>query len=70
VNRSVAGHHAVSEDLLVGQTEVRGAMRHEPIQLDEGALVEKEVESLASRQLTAFVLGLQPFGTSALLRRP
>ena len=48
------------EGVLLAQAELRGAMRHERIQLDEGAGIEQEVESLASRQLPPLVLPVDP----------
>ena len=44
--------------LLLGQTELRRAMRDERIELDEGPGIEQQLESLAGRQLAPGVLSL------------
>src|SRR2546430_7396951 len=63
----MAGHHAVAEILLVGETEVAGAVGDEPVELDERARVEQRVEPLARRQLALLVLRLDAVGAAAQL---
>jgi hypothetical protein len=53
---AVARHDAVAEDLLILHPEVRAAMRDEPVELDEAARVEQQVDSLARRELAGGVL--------------
>ena len=68
VDAAVAGDDAVAVVLLVLEAEVRGAVDDEPVELDEGALVEQEVEPLARRQLALGVLRLDALLAAALLR--
>jgi len=63
----VAGHHAVAEILLVGQTEVGRAVGDEAVELDERAWIEQRVEALARRQLALVALRLDAVGAAAEL---
>ena len=65
VDRAVAGDDAVAEDVVVGQSEFRRAMRDERIELDERAGSSSRVESLARRQLSPRMLALDPDGAAA-----
>jgi hypothetical protein len=52
----MAGDHAVTGILLVGQGEVGGAVRDEAIELDEAPLIQQEVEPLPRGKLALLVL--------------
>ena len=56
VNRAIARDDAFARQILLILTEVRAAMLHEHVKLDEGVLVEKLLDALASRHLAFFVL--------------
>jgi hypothetical protein len=68
VDPSVAGDHAVTVHLLLLETEVRRPVRDEAVELDEGPVVEQEVEALAGRQLSLLVLRLHARRPAPLLR--
>ena len=53
-------------DLLV-EAEVGGAVGDEPVELDEAALVEQQVEPLAGGELALLVLLRHAGGAAALL---
>jgi hypothetical protein len=65
VDEAVARDDAVAEDLLLLHAEVGAAVDDEPIELDEAAGIEQQVDSLARRELAAFVLFLDAFGPAA-----
>jgi hypothetical protein len=62
-----AGDDAVAKVDLVGQPEVGGAVRHEPVEFDEAPLVEQEVEPFAGGELALLVLLGDPPCPAALL---
>jgi len=64
---SPSGHHAVAEDLLLGEPEIGRAVRDEAIQLDERAGIEQHVEPLARRHFPFLMLRGDALGTAALL---
>ena len=51
VDAAMPGHHTVAQDCWIGHAEVGGAMRHEPVELDERSRIEQRVEPLARGQL-------------------
>ena len=59
VDGPVSRHDPVAEDLLLLQSELHGAVGHETVQLDEGALVQQELQPFPGRKLPLLVLGLQ-----------
>src|SRR6185369_12393559 len=62
---AVTGDEAVAKDLLLVHAEVGAAMRDELVGLLEGAFVEQELDALARRHLTFFMLALAAFGTAS-----
>ncbi len=60
VDRAVTGDDAIAEHLLVLHAEVGAAMHDEPIELDEAARVEQEIDALARRELAG---GMLPIDT-------
>ena len=58
VDAAPAGDHTVGGRALLGQSEGHGAMAGEEVELDEGPLVEQQLEPLTGRQLAAIVLAL------------
>src|SRR5690606_15443263 len=58
IDAAMPGDDAVAVHPLVFEAEVGGAVGDEAVVLDEGALVEEEVESLACGELAFGVLGL------------
>ena len=65
VDQAVAGDHAVAEDLLLLHAEVGAPVHHEPPDLDEAARIDEQIDALARRQLSAFVLLLDALGAAA-----
>ena len=65
VDAAVAGDDAVAERMLVGDPEFGRAMDDIPIELDERAGVEQQLESLARRQLAHRMLLLDSRGSPA-----
>src|SRR6185312_5441587 len=65
---SVARHHTVAVDALAVQPEIGRPVGDEAVELDERALVEQHVETLARRELALLVLCGQTLGAAALLR--
>ena len=61
----MAGYDGVSEELLVGEAEVGGAVYDEGVDLLEGALVQQKVDAFSSSQLAAAVLGVDAPLTAA-----
>ena len=53
----MTGDHSVTKDLVVLHAEVRAAVRHEAIKLDEGALIHEEVDALSRGELALLMLG-------------
>ena len=74
VDRAVAGDDAVTQVALLLEAEVRGAVRHELIDLDERSRVQQQVHALARGQLAAPVLLVDAFLTASehrlLAQRP
>ena len=68
VDAAVAGDDAVAVELLLLEAEVGRPVRDEPVELDEAAFVEQEVEPLARGELALGVLRLDARGAAALLR--
>ena len=66
VDRAVARNDALAGQFLLLLPEVRAAMLHEQIELDEAALVKEQVETLARRQLPFGVLLLDALCAAAL----
>ena len=56
VDPAVAGDDAVAGNFCLVEAEVGGAVGHEPVELDEAAFVEEEVEPLARGELPLLVL--------------
>ncbi len=56
VDETTTGDHAVAQVLLLVHVEVGAAVLHERAVLDERAVVEQEIDALASRQLALLVL--------------
>ena len=67
VDPAVAGDDAVAGHDLLGQPEIGGAVGDEPVELDEAALVEQQIEPLARGELPFLVLLRDPRGAAALL---
>ena len=67
VDAARAGDDAVAREHLLVEAEVGGAVRDEPVELDEAALVEQEVEPLARGELALLVLLRDAGGAPALL---
>jgi hypothetical protein len=65
VDRSVTGHHAVAEHMLLPEAELGGPVRHERVHLHEGSRVEQQVQALAGGELAPGVLPLHPDGAAA-----
>ena len=65
--RPVAGDDAVAGEHLLVEPEVGGAVGDEPVELDEAALVEQQVEPLARGELALLVLLRDARGAPALL---
>src|ERR1043165_8320012 len=61
------GHDAVTEHLLIGETEIGGAMRDEAIELDEGPRIEEHVEPLARGHFPFLMLCRDTIGAAPLL---
>ncbi len=61
----VAGDHPVPQRLVLLQPEVVGAVYPVAVELDEGALVEQQLDALAGGELAALALPLD-----GLLRGP
>ena len=66
VDPAVAGHDAVARNHLLVEPEVGGAVGDEPVQLDEAALVQQQVEPLARGELALLVLLRDARGAPAL----
>ena len=58
VDHAAAGHHAVAKGAAPVEAEVGGAHCHIRLLLDEGVLVEQQVEALAGGQLALGMLGI------------
>ena len=56
VNRAVARDDAFARQFLLVLSEVRAAMLHEHVKLDEGVLIKELLDALASRHLALFML--------------
>ena len=56
VNRAVARDDALARQILLVLSEVRAAMLHEHVKLDEGVLIKELLDALASRHLALFML--------------
>ena len=60
VDGAVTRDHAVAEDALPVEPELRRAVRDERVELDERVRVQQQVQSFARRQLARGVLALGP----------
>jgi hypothetical protein len=67
VDPAVAGDDAVTGNDLAIEPEVAGPVGDEPVELDEAALVEQQVEPLARGELALLVLLGDPRGSPTLL---
>ena len=68
---AVAGDDPVPQGLVLLQPEVVGSVHPVTVQLDEGAVVEQQLDALAGRQLAAFALLLDGLSRGpGALRRP
>src|SRR3989441_9476771 len=67
VDAAGASYDSIAQVLLVREPEVRGAVRHEPVQLHERPGVEQHVEALARRHLALLVLRLDAVRAAAQL---
>ena len=67
IHPAVAGHHPVTQNLLLLEPEVGAAVRDEPVQLDEGPRVEQQIQPFPRRELPLLVLLRQPVRPAALL---
>jgi hypothetical protein len=65
VDLGVAGDDRVAEVLLLLQAEVGAAVRGEAVELDEGALVDEEIDALACGELALLVLRGDALGAAA-----
>ena len=68
LNAPVASDEPVAIDLLVGHAEVIAAMRDELIGLLERPLIEQELDALAGRHLSFFMLALAALGAATVFR--
>ena len=64
---ALTGHDPVAGILLLGQAKIGGPVRHEPVELDEAAIIEQQIEPLAGRELPLLVLLRHPRRAPALL---
>ncbi len=67
VHRAVAGDEPVAERLLLLHAEGRGTVHGQGVELDEGALVQQEVDAFAGGVLAACVLLFDCFRAGRLL---
>ena len=65
IHRTVAGDNAIGRHILFLLAEVRAAMLHEHVELDEGTLVKELFETLARRILALGMLLLNACRTAA-----
>ena len=65
---AVSGDHAVAEEVLLVEPELRRPMGDECVELDKRTRVEEQVESLARGQLSPGMLPLDPDGAAAKQR--
>ena len=70
VDRPVARDDAVARHELVLHAEVAAAVRHQLVELLEGARVEQGLHALARRQLPGVAVALEPVLAAAQLRPP
>ena len=68
VDGAVSRHHYVAQKLLLVQSKKRTAVGHQSAQFFKAALVKKEFEALACRQLLFGVLGVNTCLAAAELR--
>src|SRR5439155_5492022 len=67
LDSTVAGNEAVAIVLLFGHTEIVAAMRDQLVRFFKSALVEQEVDSLASRNLACRVLFFAALSAAAFV---
>jgi len=48
--------HSITEELLVRQSELGGAVRHETIELPKRPLIQQEIQTLTCGEFALFVL--------------
>jgi hypothetical protein len=65
LDQRVPGDDAVAEELLLLHAEIGAAVRREAVELDEGALVDEELDPLARGQLALLVLRGDALGAAA-----
>ena len=64
----MADHHPVAGDLLIGHSEIGAAVQDEHIELFKSSLVHQHFNTLARRQFTLVVLGLDAVIAAAQTR--
>src|SRR5687767_4535365 len=67
VYETVTGNNAVTQELLLFQTEVRRPVDDKLVELFKASFVEKKLDTFSSRQFSARLLFFDPSGTAALL---
>jgi hypothetical protein len=68
VDRAPTGHHAITGYLGLLHSKIGATVLDEHVEFLEGALIEKKIDPLASRELAAPVLGIDARLTAALPR--
>src|SRR5579863_2629997 len=66
LDAAIAGDEAVAVDFLFGHAEIVAAVGDELVGLFEGAVVEQELDALAGRHFSFFVLALAALGSAAV----
>ena len=66
VDAPVAGDEAIPRGGGLVHAEIVAAMHQQPVQLFEAALVEQQLQPLARRELSLFVLALTPLRPAAI----
>ena len=67
VDPAVAGDDTVTQEFLVGETEVGRSVGNEAVQLYEGPGVQEQIQPLPRGELALLVLLFDPLLASALL---
>ena len=68
IDGAMPGHHAVAEDVLAVQAELRRSVRHERVELDERPRIQQQVQAFPRGQLSERVLPLNSDGAAAEVR--
>ncbi len=69
IDQPIPGHQPVARNHLFIQSELARAMRHQLIDLLEGAFIQQQIDALARGKLAFFVLPLPPRRPAALFGR-